>query len=196
MEKKQQHTPEPWEVKFNSYEDSEGIIQHNTGPNWSLWIVEKMAESESDIANARRIVSCVNALAGIENPEKFVAQAEIWETQTIEMRKKIEEQDQRIASLTEQVERGEKVEYECNADCPDVNLGNCCHPSNCQKKPVKSDYIAQINNLKSIIGGALHSYNESGYISLQDVAAFKSVLPKSGPIIPLKSVPALTKKGE
>lgn len=27
-----------------------------------------------------------------------------------------------------------KKEYTCNADCPDVNHGNCCHPSNCQKK--------------------------------------------------------------
>ncbi len=27
-----------------------------------------------------------------------------------------------------------KVEYTCNADCPDVEFGSCCHPDNCQKK--------------------------------------------------------------
>lgn len=30
-----------------------------------------------DLANAERIVSCVNALAGIENPSDFVEQAKI-----------------------------------------------------------------------------------------------------------------------
>lgn len=28
------------------------------------------------------------------------------------------------------------LRYVCNADCPDVEYGNCCHPSNCQKKLV------------------------------------------------------------
>ena len=28
------------------------------------------------------------------------------------------------------------IHYVCNADCPDVEYGNCCHPNHCQKKLV------------------------------------------------------------
>lgn len=36
----------------------------------------------------------------------------------------------------------------------------------------------RIRNLEAIIGGALHSYNEVGYISANDVRSFISVLSK------------------
>lgn len=59
---KQKHEEEPWEY-----------ITHN---DWCGHIVNK--ESKSIIAaevvesDAKRIVSCVNTMAGIENPEEFV----------------------------------------------------------------------------------------------------------------------------
>lgn len=33
------------------------------------------------------------------------------------------------------------LHYICNADCPDVEYGNCCHPTNCQKKLVQQSEI-------------------------------------------------------
>lgn len=35
------------------------------------------------------------------------------------------------------------VVYECNRDCPDAQYGACCHPDNCVKKIVSSDFIIQ-----------------------------------------------------
>lgn len=128
MEKKQQHTPdwtpEPWFYVENTTENKQSGPNHPNGafeihaPKETAWWITPVnlvascnayefysQNKNTSKANAARIVSCVNALAGIENPEKFVAQAEIWETQTVEMRKKIKEQDQRIASLTEQLEQ-------------------------------------------------------------------------------------------
>ena len=31
------------------------------------------------------------------------------------------------------------LHYVCNADCPDVEYGNCCHPKHCQKTLVSND---------------------------------------------------------
>ena len=38
-----------------------------------------------------------------------------------------------------------EVHWSCNADCPDVEYGNCCHPNCCQKKLVQP--TSDIGNL-------------------------------------------------
>ena len=76
------HTQEPW--KFEKTEGSvndgwEAQLIPATGPDsdWHSFVVafgfgdpdyREIAE-----ANARRIVACVNALAGIENPDEYIA---------------------------------------------------------------------------------------------------------------------------
>ncbi|HWT40360.1 MAG TPA: hypothetical protein VN081_03800 [Dongiaceae bacterium] len=60
------HTPEPWKVKTNklanvvSIQDATGAYIAGTG---------NALENSEKLANAARIVQCVNACAGIENPE-------------------------------------------------------------------------------------------------------------------------------
>jgi hypothetical protein len=41
-----------------------------------------------------------------------------------------------ITSLKQQIDQYRKLPHKvvCNNDCPDAEFGNCCHPSNCQKK--------------------------------------------------------------
>lgn len=67
-----QHTPEPWSVSAEEYDAESGVISipeigrllHETNADWSPaedWGIDK--------ANAERIVACVNACAGIANPE-------------------------------------------------------------------------------------------------------------------------------
>ena len=35
--------------------------------------------------------------------------------------------------------------YSCNADCPDVEFGNCCHPDNCQKEIISAtELLSQV----------------------------------------------------
>lgn len=75
QKQKQKHTPEPWRINKHSETSVEiadgrttatcGGYSNNTNPNVHL----------ENAANAARIVSCINALAGIENPAAFVARA-------------------------------------------------------------------------------------------------------------------------
>jgi hypothetical protein len=65
----QKHTPEPWEV----HNASSHIIVHSEylchiadcGPSFIL-------ETEEIEANTARIIECVNACAGIENPRRVI----------------------------------------------------------------------------------------------------------------------------
>ncbi len=66
------HTPEPWNVMFNYdnniNEEAPGRHTIRSKDGWNIArIWENIGNSDSS-ANARRIVSCVNACAGI-NPE-------------------------------------------------------------------------------------------------------------------------------
>jgi len=56
------HTQEPWEV----YEGSEG----NTFTNFTGWC---SSYSDKHKENADRICACVNACAGIEDPQELIA---------------------------------------------------------------------------------------------------------------------------
>ncbi len=68
-----EHTKEPW-----AYES--GAIRIESDQRWkdpirleSAWREDAWEGDEVAEANARRIVDCVNALAGIENPAAYVA---------------------------------------------------------------------------------------------------------------------------
>ena len=64
------HTPEPWEFGYGQTREF-GMclgIGLNSAPDWHVVAVVSPADSvnHADEANARRIVACVNACAGIE----------------------------------------------------------------------------------------------------------------------------------
>lgn len=76
------HTQEPWEFDAIEGSDSEGWaagLMPTTGPNsyWHDFVVAygfgEPGYKEIAEANARRIVACVNALAGVENPDEYIA---------------------------------------------------------------------------------------------------------------------------
>ena len=62
----QQHTPEPWglnDKRSNGWMDNAMFVSGNDGSN----IVRCYSDFGNEEANARRIVACVNACAGIPN---------------------------------------------------------------------------------------------------------------------------------
>lgn len=69
----QKHTPEPWRVECDEYDDGNGGCQARAWPTVWAGGTELIGTEgfyselgrEADIANARRIVACVNACAGI-----------------------------------------------------------------------------------------------------------------------------------
>jgi hypothetical protein len=76
------HTPEPWRIARFAYGEDSGAYV-SAGP---VLNIEKVIatlypyafyhmDAETANANAFRIVDCVNALAGIEDPEAFVKEA-------------------------------------------------------------------------------------------------------------------------
>lgn len=66
------HTPEPWQIKgINSI-----IIMDERDYPICLLNYETGLLIENAFENSKRIVSCVNAMAGIENPQKL---RETWE---------------------------------------------------------------------------------------------------------------------
>jgi len=75
------HTPEPWRLGPVGPSRTHTQI---SGEGWSSFasVVTKMASeenlSEQGVANAQRIIDCVNAMAGIENPEEFVRTAKTY----------------------------------------------------------------------------------------------------------------------
>ncbi len=74
------HTPEPWEVAHYNKEQGEldGLViwspVHSLQDNGKYLLIchvtEEDTRTELDRANAERIVECVNAMAGIEDPKK------------------------------------------------------------------------------------------------------------------------------
>jgi len=67
---KSKHTPEPWEFGYGQTREF-GMclgIGLNSAPDWHVVAVVSPADSvnHADEANARRIVACVNACAGVE----------------------------------------------------------------------------------------------------------------------------------
>jgi hypothetical protein len=65
------HTPEPWITKV--YEENQtrilGPIEEDGNRHWIGDIIGPL----SNKANAKRIVECVNAFEGIENPAEFIS---------------------------------------------------------------------------------------------------------------------------
>lgn len=63
------HSPEPWTVE--DYNSGCGFVRdaNNQDIHYGYY------DQEMPPANAERIVACVNALQGIENPQEFVEEA-------------------------------------------------------------------------------------------------------------------------
>lgn len=65
------HTPEPWEAKkeFGHW----AIIEPKESDHWSTTYIARNIEQGHDMgeSDAKRIVECVNALAGVENPKEY-----------------------------------------------------------------------------------------------------------------------------
>lgn len=103
------HTPEPW--RFNQEE----MKIKGTGDFWGRDVIAnfspKMDYSRgmgTQFANAARIVACVNAMKGIDDPEQWVAMAKTHmdasEYQAAQNRRLKEERDELLAALKELVE--------------------------------------------------------------------------------------------
>ena len=91
MTSKKQHTAEPWTTNgFNLFGPPDAQSRHSNGLTLVGGVVddandwrgrpigdpiERAEFREERLANAARIVECVNALAGIENPAEWVARA-------------------------------------------------------------------------------------------------------------------------
>lgn len=71
------HTPTPWRVQLETESTLGGLTEHtvrriyssNADVPGSRYVAEVQPYATSPEADAHRIVSCVNALAGIEEPE-------------------------------------------------------------------------------------------------------------------------------
>lgn len=69
------HTPEPWSIR-PSGNANEITILDATG-HWLMHFLHNgEPHAETQKANARRIVACVNELAGVENPTGYVHRLE------------------------------------------------------------------------------------------------------------------------
>lgn len=72
------HTPLPWQ--YNGYDDhcDVGRKYHEIVDETGFEVINQNGildgQGEEGAANAQRIVACVNAMEGIENPEEFVRQ--------------------------------------------------------------------------------------------------------------------------
>ena len=64
------HTPEPWMFGLRGGAPGYCISAGDFGPDW-ISIAQVYGDYDADIkaANAHRIVACVNACAGMENPQ-------------------------------------------------------------------------------------------------------------------------------
>lgn len=66
------HTPEPWQY---DPDQSETLIEYTDERGLTGMVAQVEGYSDEPYeANAQRIVACVNALAGIRDPEAFMAE--------------------------------------------------------------------------------------------------------------------------
>lgn len=89
-----EHTPEPWHVGVRTAHSKRDIY----GPQGSIvaladGVFTSLPEAQ---ANARRIVACVNACAGIDDPEKYIALAKALADET---HKLVAQRDELVAAL-------------------------------------------------------------------------------------------------
>lgn len=74
MNSKQKHTPESWTTNGSSYsyEGSDDKSHYATVRAGDLSITVEGRTAEEAIANAARIVACVNACAGMDDPAEII----------------------------------------------------------------------------------------------------------------------------
>lgn len=72
----EKHSPEPWIAKWNKnvWPETCTIMPEERGMS-----ICKIVTSKHDEANAERIVSCVNAMAKIENPQEYMLRVKLLE---------------------------------------------------------------------------------------------------------------------
>ena len=68
------HTPEPWEMAFQECHTGGVATCHGNGGWFEVWS-RHWGDGVNAPANAARIVACVNAMEGIEDPQAFVEAA-------------------------------------------------------------------------------------------------------------------------
>lgn len=62
------HTPTPWRVEYKPA----GTCIFSNEPNFLLLSMSYTQTDKTTVANASRIVKCVNAMEGIEEPAEFM----------------------------------------------------------------------------------------------------------------------------
>jgi hypothetical protein len=102
------YTPEPWEWSKSEFNGPviDRLLQDECGIYPPLGEAGPVAIASGE-ANAARIVACVNAMAGIDDPEQWVAMAKTHidasEYQSAQNRRLQEERDELLAALKELV---------------------------------------------------------------------------------------------
>lgn len=67
------HTPEPWKTDYISGRTNYLVIDCDTDEDTArVGDTRSLRHIDEQVANANRIVSCVNACAGIPDPEKLI----------------------------------------------------------------------------------------------------------------------------
>lgn len=113
------HTPTPWEIRgniifvANSYKS---IATIHVCENYDILKGDRIRDVEQE-ANANRIVDCVEALAGVENPQEFM---EFVNREPSEKVRHLLRLNDRIKALEDALT---KIEQECkNKECTIAQL--------------------------------------------------------------------------
>ena len=125
------HTPEPWEFGYGQTREF-GMclgIGLNSAPDWHVVAVVSPADSvnHADEANARRIVACVNACAGIPDEQLYDQEPGCLLSAMVE-------QEQEIMTITKQ--RDELLKA---AEAIEINAEECLDFEECTAMLVQID---------------------------------------------------------
>ena len=73
-----QHTPGPWQAEYNESDESRCVYFIGPHPQFGLPVASISAANPGGIAeaNAARIVACINACAGMADPEVWIGMQE------------------------------------------------------------------------------------------------------------------------
>lgn len=96
------HTPEPWEIRGNR------LFVPDTYKSIATVEVQKIGYGVEDVegkANASRIVACVNAMAGITDPQAFRDSVDKLTELTKEAAEMIRQREERIKELEARLDK-------------------------------------------------------------------------------------------
>ena len=95
----QKHTKEPWVHHAGFVKRKKHSIDHLFG------VVGSVTTLAEDHANSKRIVACVNALAGIDDPEAFMRDMKLWR----KLQEHFKEGDPSFSSVAASLELDEAI---------------------------------------------------------------------------------------